>query len=666
MTIKRSSDPIYMLESACAPDAVLRALPEKSTTISASAKVRMLSDTSSRVLVEKASRLARSNAAILLTGETGTGKELFARYIHEHSGRKGPFVAVNCGAFSDALADAELFGYDKGAYTGAERGQIGWFEAAQGGTLLLDEIGDLPPQLQVKLLRVLQERELTRVGSRAPIRIDVRLIAATNVDLTSAITAKEFRADLYFRLSVACIALPPLRERTADIETLAQHFLGYYLQDHSGRNLALSSDSLASLRRYSWPGNIRELENVIHNAVLLAPGPLIESHHLALPAGNPVDEGSGDADEKLKSLFDSCIRTATPDLFNQVTRVLVQAAFDAADGNQVRAAEFLGISRHMLRTQLSYLGVIPRRRRIGAKPDSSRAVGIETDPHELRIGYQDYGTLSILKSQQALEPGLSRRGVRVTWTKFASGPQILDALQAEEIDFGATGEVPPIVAQANGASLVYVGHEPPAPCGEALVVPPDSRIREVAQLRGKRIALCKGSNAHYFLDQCLEAHGLSLDDIDPVYLTPADMGAPLKAADGWVAWDPFLTAAQRTAKVRVLRDGSGLVYNHQFHVARADFALRHPQTIRFLIDRLRKTGRFAATNPAKAAHLASSEVGIDASSLEVAYARLTHGAQPLNIAVIREQQKIADRFFALGLIPRAISVRDAVWSPSMS
>lgn len=619
----------------------------------------------SHSLREKLDQLARSDATILLIGETGTGKEVAARYLHAQSRRQArPFVAVNCGALSDSLAEADLFGYEKGAYTGAARTQAGWFEAAHGGTLLLDEIGELPLSLQVKLLRVLQEREVTRVGSRTAIPIDVRVIAATNIDLAKATLAGRFREDLLFRLNVAPVLLPPLRERGAqEIEALARHFLHSYASAIGAPETELGAEALGALLRHRWPGNIRELENVIHGATLLAGGGRIEREHLQLRMPS-IEAAAGPAEliDVLRPLFDERIRRHEPDLFNRVTGCLIQAGFDAAQGNQVKAARSLGITRHELRTRLSHLGVIPRRRAKAAlNPAASRH-----GPDELHIGYQSYGTLSLMKAERALERRLQPHGVRVFWKHFPAGPQLLDALHSGTIDFGATGEVPPIFAQANGAPLVYVAHDPPAPRGVALIVPRDSPIHRVTDLRGAQIALNKGSNVHYLLVQCLEAHGLSLDDVQPVYLPPEDATRAFDSGevDAAVAWDPFLTVAQRSGNVRILVDGTGLVSNYQFHVARTEFAARFPDTIQSLLRELRKTSRSAVSNPVKAAQCLSGELGIDAASLEIVVRRFAHGAKPLEIGVIREQQKIADRFYALGLIPRAIAIRDAVWAPT--
>src|SRR5476649_1246469 len=251
----------------------LLTFPDQSgMTLSIRAKAMLFHDPRSSELLQQVERIARSDATTLIIGETGTGKELIARHVHATSGREGPFVAVNCGAFSEALIDAELFGHEAGAFTGATHARAGWFEAANGGTLFLDEIGDLPMALQVKLLRVLQERQVVRLGSRRPIALDVRLVAATNIDLARAVVAQHFRADLYYRLSVAGVRLPSLHERQADILPLAEHFIGVYCTRLGLRPMALSRDAAAALRAYSWPGNIRELENVIHYALIVCAG----------------------------------------------------------------------------------------------------------------------------------------------------------------------------------------------------------------------------------------------------------------------------------------------------------------------------------------------------------------------------------------------------------
>jgi sigma-54-specific transcriptional regulator len=250
--------------------------------LSIRAKALLFHDPASLELLAQVERIAASEATVLIIGETGTGKELVARHIHSQSQRKGPFIAVNCGAFSETLIDAELFGHESGAFTGASQARSGWFEAANGGTLFLDEIGDLSLALQVKLLRVLQERQVVRLGSRKPIELDVRLVAATNVDLPKAIVAERFRSDLYYRLSVATIPLPPLNERPGDILPLARHFIDLYSVKMHVDGVQLAHDAQAALLEYEWPGNIRELENVIHFALIVCRERIIRADDLRL------------------------------------------------------------------------------------------------------------------------------------------------------------------------------------------------------------------------------------------------------------------------------------------------------------------------------------------------------------------------------------------------
>jgi len=368
-------------------------LPDSHTApLTIRAKALVFHDPQSRLLLDHVERLARSDATVLVTGETGTGKELIARHIHATSGRNGPFVAVNCGAFSETLIDAELFGHETGAFTGATHARAGWFEAANGGTLFLDEIGDLPMALQVKLLRVLQERQVVRLGSRRPIALDVRLVAATNIDLARAVTAQHFRADLYYRLSVAGVRLPSLHERQADIQPLAEHFIGVYCARLGIRSIPLSDDAIAALRAYSWPGNIRELENVIHYALIVCAGDAIQAQDLKLvplqmpPARRAGDQASiedppayggyrppderanaappapapapASARERLPGLFGELLREGGPGLFDSVERALVHAAYEQAHGNQVRAARELGVTRNMVRTLLKRHGLL--------------------------------------------------------------------------------------------------------------------------------------------------------------------------------------------------------------------------------------------------------------------------------------------------------------------
>ncbi len=358
--------------------------------LSIRAKALMFHDPRSAELLEQVERIAPTEATTLIIGETGTGKELIARHIHNVSGRRGPFVAVNCGAFSETLIDAELFGHEAGAFTGATQARSGWFEAANGGTLFLDEIGDLSMALQVKLLRVLQERQVVRLGARTPVPLNVRLVAATNVDLHKAVAADRFRSDLYYRLSVATVHLAPLCQRPGDIIPLARHFIGVYSGKINTPEAVLSPAARLALLEYDWPGNIRELENVIHFALIVcrdgviqpddlklsgvsrrrphddahagaAPGQGHGPHH-GSPHGNPPATGNAaTADgfrQRLSALVNGMIEADQPDLFDSVEEIVVRTAFDSCHRNQVQTARVLGISRNILRTHLKRFGLI--------------------------------------------------------------------------------------------------------------------------------------------------------------------------------------------------------------------------------------------------------------------------------------------------------------------
>lgn len=282
---------------------------------------------------------------------------------------------------------------------------------------------------------------------------------------------------------------------------------------------------------------------------------------------------------------------------------------------------------------------------------------------ELRVGYQKYGTLTIIKARGTLEKRLEPLGVTVKWQEFPAGPQLLEALNVGSVDFGTTGEAPPVFAQAAGAPLVYVGYEPPTPVGEAILLPKDSPIQKIEELKGRKVALNKGSNVHYLLVRALESKGLSVKDIQPVYLPPADARAAFErgSVDAWAIWDPFLIAAQRATQARILTDGTGLVSNHQFYLSTKNFAAANPKLIQEVLGEIHDTAAWASKNARDAAEILAPQTGIEAGALEIAIARLGFGVKPLNDQVIAEQQKIADSFHGLGLIPKPITVRDAVW-----
>jgi sigma-54-specific transcriptional regulator len=331
------------------------------------------SDPHSQQLLRQLTRLAPSEASVLIVGETGTGKEIAARYLHEHSGSRGPFVAVNCGAFSEPLVEAELFGHEAGAFTGAVQARAGWFEAAHGGTLFLDEIGDMPLYLQVKLLRVLQERQVVRLGSRKPMAIDVRVIAATNMELEPAVEARQFRRDLYYRLNVASVRLLPLRARPRDILPLAHFFIDRYRRRLGLGEIALSAAAEQALLAHPWPGNIRELENVVHSGLILCHGGVLgfddlrlSSARLQRTAGVSSSSSAADALDALGHSLQRLLQSDLAAVYETVERLLLTTAYEHCDRTQVRTAQRLGVSRNMVRAQLKRAGVLARRRANGA------------------------------------------------------------------------------------------------------------------------------------------------------------------------------------------------------------------------------------------------------------------------------------------------------------
>lgn len=298
---------------------------------------------------DQVSQVARSNATVLLRGESGTGKEMIANAIHYNSLRsKRPLVKINCAALPDTLIESELFGHEKGAFTGAERFKKGRFELAEGGTLFLDEIGDLPLQTQIKLLRVLQEREFERLGGTETIKTNIRLITATNKNLEDAIAKGEFREDLYYRLNVFTIFLPPLRERRSDILLLAEHFLEKYEQEHDKRIRRISTPAIDMLMAYHFPGNVRELENAIERAVLVCDSNVVHSHHL--PPTLQTAEVSGTVTNlTLKSAVEA------------FERGLIQDTLKSTKGNIAKAARQLDSTERILAYKIRNYGIDPRR-----------------------------------------------------------------------------------------------------------------------------------------------------------------------------------------------------------------------------------------------------------------------------------------------------------------
>jgi nitrogen regulation protein NR(I) len=305
-------------------------------------------------------RIASKPVGVLIRGETGTGKELIARAIYQHSDRSNaPFVAINCAAIPETLLESELFGHERGAFTGAESRRVGRFEQADHGTIFLDEIGDMKPGTQVKLMRVLQEKCLQRLGGKETIPVDVRVIAATHRDLEAAIQERLFREDLYYRISIVVIHLPPLRERREDIPALANFFLHKYAADFGVKNPAIHPDAVEFLQAQSWPGNVRELENVIRKVLLLAQNYTIGIEHvrmalakISLPESSAKMSIQAYADELLAAAQRGELSDAYARMHETTERALVSRAIELAQGNQVKTARWLGISRTTLREKL--------------------------------------------------------------------------------------------------------------------------------------------------------------------------------------------------------------------------------------------------------------------------------------------------------------------------
>jgi sigma-54 dependent transcriptional regulator len=334
-------------------------------------------DERSKALLAEADQVAPSDASVLITGETGTGKELIARYIHSRSARQnGPFVVLNCGAFSESLVDAELFGHENGAFAGAFGTQPGWFEQASGGTIFLDEINDLPLPVQNKLLRVLQEREVVRLGGRKPIPVDLRILAATTVDLEEWVREKRFRKDLYYRLNIVSLDILALNQRRGDIVPLARYFIDTYSRRLGYPRPKLTPDAERALMNAPWPGNVRELENAIHRTLLLCDGKEIDSTRLRLsnrgsskdtheathaaPAAfkaTPTSARPDDTDLLQRAIWRLCESNA-PGVYHAVEDALFREVFRYCHYSQSETARLLGVSRNIVRARLMRLGEV--------------------------------------------------------------------------------------------------------------------------------------------------------------------------------------------------------------------------------------------------------------------------------------------------------------------
>ena len=280
----------------------------------------------------------------------------------------------------------------------------------------------------------------------------------------------------------------------------------------------------------------------------------------------------------------------------------------------------------------------------------------------VRIGYQKYGTLNVLRAEGSFQKSLAARGISITWILFPAGPQLIEALNAGSIDFGNTGEAPPVFAQAAGVNLVYFGNQPPFPKGEGVLVKKDSPIKSVIDLKGKRVALNKGSNVHFFLVKLLEKYGLKINEITPVFLTPADAWAALEggSVDAWAVWDPFMTAAIDRSGARILQDAEGIAANREFFLADRRFAQAHQDILLAVRDAVNRCGTWVTTKPEEVVHYLAPQLGMSEAVVTQVIRATPWGFQPISDQVVSDQQTIGDTFFELKLIPKSIQVADAV------
>lgn len=288
------------------------------------------------------------------------------------------------------------------------------------------------------------------------------------------------------------------------------------------------------------------------------------------------------------------------------------------------------------------------------------------DSPAIRIGWQKGSTLSIVKARGNLEARLKAEGVKVTWTEFPAGPQMLEGLNVGSIDIGVVGETPPVFAQAAGADLVYFGNEPPAPRAEKILVPKDSPIRTLADLKGKRVVLNRGSNVHYLLVRALESANLKYSDVEVAYLPPADARAAFErgSLDAWVIWDPFGAAAEAQVDARILADGTGIANNYNFYIAARPFAQKYPQVLASALEAINETGEWVGRNQKEAAAIVAPQIGLPVEIAEVSLSRYGYGVKPLSDEVIRHQQRMADTLAELKLIPKKLDVASVVWRPA--
>jgi aliphatic sulfonates family ABC transporter substrate-binding protein len=646
----------------------LLTLPEASGSgLSERAKALVFEDPRSRELLSQIRAVAGADAPVLLLGEAGTGRELVARYIHELSLRRGgPFLAVDCASFSGLELEAELFGHEKDALPGLTGARTGVLESAEGGTLLLDAVGDVPQTVQATLVRVFEEQQYRKLGARRYAPLNLRFVIASSVQLQEAVRAGHFRADLLRMISGSPLEVLPLRKRRGDILPLARHFLQLYQQRIGIGSRLLSPDAERALLEHAFPGNIRELETAIHHALLRCRGRFIVAEDLRLKEPPAADvAASAEPLQELERALARLFEQSPPQLHALIDEAVLRSAYRFSAQNQLKTARLLGISRNVVRARLIQYGEVAGVLRTAPErlaPVAARKRSNGRAQLVVRFGYQPFGLLKLLRAQGTLERELRARDYRVEWRHFPSGIRLVEAFKRGELSLGVVGEGPPIFAQASEVPIVYVAAEAPAPEGEAIVVHEDSPIRSVAGLRGKRVALLRGSNAHYLLIRALEEAGVAYTEVTPkfVFQEAARARFQHRDVDAWAIGDPTLAEIQRDLPIRVLRDGRGLTTNPAYYVASSEFAATHPEAITVFRRELSAVQRWATEHLEEAAGALAPQVGLAREAVGLALKR-SLGESLRRPEIIVSQQRVADAFYRLKLIPRAVSVADVTW-----
>jgi aliphatic sulfonates family ABC transporter substrate-binding protein len=496
----------------------------------------------------------------------------------------------------------------------------------------------------------------------------VRLVLSSSVQLQEAVTAGHFRADLLRLISGTRLEVLPLRKRRGDVLPLARHFLQLYQQRIGIGSRSLSPEAEQLLQKHAFPGNIRELETAIHHAILRCRGRFITAEDLrlnpALASAEPEASPLGELESALGKLY----QLSPPHLHELIDEAVMRSAYRYSGQNQLKTARLLGISRNVVRARLIQYGEVAGFVRapsaVSEAPASAPAKprGNGRSRTQIRFGYQPFGLLKLLRAHGKLEAQLAERGYQVEWAHYPSGIRLIDAFKRRELSIGVVGEGPPIFAQASDVPILYVAAEAPAPEGEAIVVHEDSPIRSVAGLRGKKVALLRGSNAHYLLIRALEEAGLGYGDVSTrfVFQDAARARFQHREVDAWVIGDPTLAEVQQHLPVRVLRDGRGLTTNPAYYVASADLVTDHPEVIGLFRSELSSVQRWAVEHVEEAASSLSPQVGIDRAAIGLALKR-SLGESLRRPEIIASQQRVADAFFRLKLIPRPVSVAEAAW-----